>query len=264
MTNLLNNTGEFYHRPYLFKGKNALVTGGAKGIGKAVALMLAKNGATVVVADIEEKNGCKVVEEIEQLGGSAYFKLVNISSADDIKELVEFMLEKCRHIHILVNCAGVTTTTGIFDITEQEWDYIMNINLKGMFMICQRVLQQMVENNIAGSIVNISSLAGEVGGLVVSAPYAASKAGVIALTKTLARFAAKYGINVNAVAPGMVKTDMLDNFSEEQRESLFKNVPLKRVAKPEEVAALVNFLVSPEASYITGETVNINGGIFMK
>lgn len=252
-----------YEREGLYTNKCAVVTGGACGIGSATAKMLAKNGASVIVVDIKKEESEKVVNDILSLGGTAHNLEVDITSLEDIKRLADFVAEEYGTVDILVNCAGVSKLTSLFDISEDEWDFVLGVNLKGVFLVSQKMLEIMVNNKTKGAIVNVSSLAGKVGGLVVGAHYAASKAGIIALTKTMARFAAQYGINVNALAPGTVRTEMIEMWPKEVMDKFISNVPLGRVAEPEEVAAIICFLVSPEARYITGEVVDVNGGALM-
>ena len=252
-----------YEREGLHANKCAVVTGGACGIGSATAKMLAKNGARVIIVDINKEECEKVANDILRLGGTAHCLEVDITSLEDIKQLVDFASEEYGTVDILANCAGVSRLTNLLDISEDEWDFVLDVNLKGVFLVSQKILELMIKNKTKGSIVNVSSLAGKVGGLVVGAHYAASKAGVIALTKTMARFAAQYGINVNALAPGAVRTEMIETWPKEVMDKFISNVPLGRVAEPEEVSAIICFLVSPEARYITGEVVDVNGGALM-
>ncbi|MBC7189790.1 SDR family oxidoreductase [Candidatus Aerophobetes bacterium] len=243
-------------------GKIAVVTGGARGIGKAICNALAKEGASVIICDIDLSTAEKTVEELKNQKFQACAFKVDVSSGKDVKRVFGKIIDEFQKVDILVNNAGVTSLTPFENITEEEWDRVLAINLKSAFLCSQAVMQGMIARRW-GKIVNIASLAGKVGGLIVGAHYAVSKAGIICLTKALARRLAPYGINVNAVAPGQIKTKMTDIWSDEDKERFRKEIPLGRFGEPEEVAEAVLFLVSERAKFITGEILDVNGGILM-
>ena len=242
-------------------GKVALVTGAAQGIGKAIALLLARNGADLVVWDINLEKAEETAKEIEALGRRAIAMKVDVASLDHVERMVEAILEKLGQIDILVNNAGITRDKLILRMTEEDWDAVLNINLKGTFNCTKTVVRHMSKQR-SGKIVSIASVVGEMGN-AGQANYAASKAGVIGFTKTIAREFAGRGINVNAIAPGYIETPMTDVLSEKVKEELRRLIPMERLGKPEDVAEAVLFLVSEASSYITGQVLNVNGGIYM-
>ncbi|MDK2878019.1 MAG: 3-oxoacyl-[acyl-carrier protein] reductase [Thermoanaerobacteraceae bacterium] len=241
----------------LFEDKVSIVTGGASGIGKACALSLAENGAKVAVVDLNEKGAEETTSKILEKGSQAISIKIDISKSEDVDKAVDTVLKSFGKIDILVNCAGICQIRNFDDLTENEWDKMLSINLKGTFLMCQRVLKEMKKNRY-GKIVNLGSLAGEVGGIYVGANYAASKAGVICLTKSIAKNAAPYNINVNSVSPGFINTEMTKDFGYDP-----KTVPLGRIGTPEEVADVILFLCSDASRYITGANIDVNGGVFM-
>ncbi len=238
--------------------KSAIVTGSSRGIGKAIALELARTGHSVVINyDRDEMAARHTVEEIESGGGEAILIKADVSWNEDAENLVEQVMDRWGRIDVLVNNAGILPNPRkLEDISDQEWDRVMGINLKGTFY-CTRAAVRHMKKQRSGNIVNISSVAGKEGG-TVGAHYAASKAGMIGFTKSLARELAPYNIRVNAVAPGPVDTEFL---SEELKAKLSKLSLLGRIARPEEVAHAVIFLIENE--HITGETINVNGGRYM-
>lgn len=240
-----------------FKGKIAVVTGGASGIGKSCCLSLAEKGATVIAVDRNENGAKAVADEIKQKGGNAEGLSLDIVNITQIKEVVDYIENKYSRIDILINCAGITQVITIEDITETEWDRMLEIDLKGPFFVSQAVINVMKKNNF-GKIVNLGSVAGEVGGIVVGANYVAAKAGIIGLTKSLAKSAAKYGINVNTVSPGFIDTEMTKDLNQD-----VKMVPLGRKGTSEEVSDVILFLCSDYARYLTGVNLDVNGGLHM-
>jgi len=240
----------------------AIVTGAATGIGKAAAEELASRGAHAVIADIDTKGGEAAAAELRAKGLAASYLRLDIGKVDDIRRGVREAVERFSRIDILVNNAGLYSTVPIPEMSEAEWDRVMAVNLKGTFFLSKEVLAHMVGRRY-GKIVNIASLAGKRGGVTSGVNYGASKAGVISLTKYLATYAAPYGINVNAVVPGFAETKMFRMNSPEKIEALLKTIPLGRVAKPEELAKVIAFLASDDASYVTGEIMDVNGGIHM-
>jgi 3-oxoacyl-[acyl-carrier protein] reductase len=243
------------------KGKVALVTGAAQGIGKAVALVLARNGADIVVSDINLEKAEETVKEIESIGPRAMAVKVDVANLDHVEQMVGTILEKFGKIDILVNNAGVTRDKLILRMTEEDWDLVLNVNLKGTFNCTKAVVRHMAKQR-GGKIVNIASVVGEMGN-AGQVNYSASKAGVIGLTKTMAREFAQRGINVNAIAPGYIETPMTEVLADKVKEELKRLIPMERLGKPEDVAEAVLFLVSEESNYITGHILNVNGGIYM-
>jgi 3-oxoacyl-[acyl-carrier protein] reductase len=242
-------------------GKVALVTGAAQGIGKAIALLLARNGADMVVSDINLEKAEETVKEIRAIGPKAMAVKVDVANLSDVERMVTGILEKLAKIDILVNNAGITRDKLVLRMTEEDWDAVLGVNLKGTFNCTKAVLRHMAKQR-SGKIVNIASVVGEMGN-AGQANYSASKAGVIGLTKTIAREYGQRGINVNAVAPGYIETPMTEAILEKAKEEIGKLIPLNRLGKPEDIAEAVLFLVSEESSYITGHVLNVNGGIYM-
>ncbi len=242
-------------------GKVALITGAAQGIGKAIALMLAKNGADIVVSDINLEKAQETSREIEAMGRRSMAIKVDVSKSEEVEQMVEKIINEFGKIDILVNNAGITRDKLILRMTEEDWDAVLNVNLKGTFNCTKAVIRHMSKQK-SGKIVNIASVSGEMGN-PGQANYSASKAGVIGFTKTIAREFAQRGINVNAIAPGYIETPMTDILPEKVKEELKKMIPLERLGKPEDVAQAVLFLVSEASSYITGQVLNVNGGLYM-
>ena len=242
-------------------GKVALVTGAAQGIGRAIALLLARNGADIVVSDINLEKAEETAKEITAIGPKATAVKVDVSNLSDVERMVEAIIEKLAKIDILVNNAGITRDKLILRMTEDDWDAVLGVNLKGTFNCTKTVIRHMAKQR-SGKIVNIASVVGEMGN-AGQANYSASKAGVIGLTKTIAREYAQRGINVNAIAPGYIETPMTDALPEKAKEELKRLIPMERLGKPEDVAEAVLFLVCEESSYITGQVLNVNGGIYM-
>ena len=243
------------------RGKVALVTGAAQGIGKAIALLLAQNGADVVVSDINLEKAEETAREIESTGVRAMAVKVDVANSGDVERTVATILEKFGKIDILVNNAGITRDKLILRMSEQDWDLVLNVNLKGTFNCTKAVVKHMAKQR-SGKIVSIASVVGEMGN-AGQVNYSASKAGVIGLTKTLAREFAQRGINVNAIAPGYIETPMTEVLPEKVKEELRRLIPMERLGKPEDVAQAVLFLVSDESNYITGHVLKVNGGIYI-
>ena len=243
------------------KDKIALVTGGAQGIGKAIALLLAQNGADVAVSDINFEKAEETGREIETLGRRALALRANVAAFDEVEKMAGAVIERFVRIDILVNNAGIARDKLLLRMTEEDWDAVLDINLKGTFNCTKAVIRHMSKQR-SGKIVNIASVVGEMGN-AGQANYSASKAGVIGLTKTIAREFASRGINVNAVAPGYIVTPMTDALPEKAKEELKRMIPMERLGQPEDVARAVLFLVSEASSYITGQVLNVNGGIYM-
>ena len=243
------------------EGRVALVTGAAQGIGKAISLLLAKHGANLVVSDIHLEKATETANEIERMGRKAIAVRVDVSKGGEVEQMVDAILKEFGRIDILVNNAGITRDKLILRMSEEDWDAVLDVNLKGTFHCTRAVVRHMAKQRY-GKIVSIASVTGEMGN-AGQVNYAASKAGVIGLTKTIAREFAQRGINVNAVAPGYVQTPMTDVLSEKVKEELKRLIPMDRLGQPEDVADAVFFLVSERSSYITGQVINVNGGIYM-
>ncbi|MCT4621409.1 MAG: 3-oxoacyl-[acyl-carrier-protein] reductase [Marinisporobacter sp.] len=243
-------------------GKTAIVTGGSRGIGKAIALKLADLGANIVVnytsnaAKAEE-----VVKQIKDMGKEAIALKADVSNSEEVQNFIKEVEEKFESIDILVNNAGITKDTLLMKMKEEDWDRVMSINLKGTYNCTKAVTRKMMKQR-SGKIVNVASVVG-VTGNAGQANYAASKAGVIGFTKSIAKELGIRGINVNAVAPGFIETDMTDVLSDKVKEEIMKNIPMKKLGKAEDVANVVAFLCSNEASYVTGQVLNIDGGMAM-
>jgi 3-oxoacyl-[acyl-carrier protein] reductase len=244
-------------------GKVALVTGGARDIGRAISLKLAELGAVVIVNyNSSEKEACQTVEEIRGKGGKAIAVKANVTKTPEIINMIEEARKQFgEHIHILVNNAGgLVGRKKIEEMEEEFWDNVITLNLKSVFLVTKYVLPYMPEG---GAIINIASLAARDGGGMGASAYAASKGGVLAFTRAMAKELAPRKIRVNAICPGLISTRFHDVFTKpEVREKIVANTPLKREGKPEEVANVVAFLASDEASFITGASIEVNGGLY--
>ncbi len=243
------------------QGRVALVTGAAQGIGRTIALTLARDGATVAVVDILEDKLAGVVEEIKAAGGQAAGFKMNVTDEDNIKQIFKQVVEQFGRLEILVNNAGITRDQLMMRMKRADWDLVISINLTGVFLCTQAAVPTMLKQRW-GRIVNISSINGQMG-QAGQANYSASKAGVIGLTKATAREVAPRGITANAVAPGYIETPMTEVLSAELKETMLKMVPLGRIGTPQDVANAVRFLASEEAGYITGQVLGVNGGMLM-
>ena len=243
-------------------GKVALVTGASRGIGQATAIDLAKAGADIVVNFIgNEAVAQETVEAIEALGRKAIKIKADVGNAEDVQAMVDEAVAAFGHIDILVNNAGITRDGLLIRMKDSDWDDVLNINLKGVYLVTKAVAKLMVKQR-AGRIINMTSVSG-VTGNVGQANYAAAKAGVIGFTKTCAKELATRGITVNAVAPGFIETAMTDVLPEKIKEGIAATVPFGRMGQPEEIASVVTFLASDFASYITGQVLNVDGGMVM-
>jgi len=241
--------------------KVALVTGGAQGIGRAIALLLAREGAKVAISDINLEKARETCREVESLGQEALAIGGNVAHAQEAEAMVQQTVEKFGRLDILVNNAGITRDQVLLRMKEEDWDLVMSVNLKGAFHCTKAALRPFLKQK-AGKVVNIASVTGQMGN-AGQANYAASKAGVIGFTKSIAREYASRNIQVNAVAPGFIDTAMSQAIPEKEREFLAKQIPLGRLGTPQDVAEAVLFLSSPAADYITGQVLNVNGGMFM-
>lgn len=244
------------------EGKTAVVTGASRGIGRAIAMQLASEGARVVVNySGSQAKAEEVVAAIKANGGKAIAVQASVANADDVQALMATALETFGSIDILVNNAGITRDNLLMRMKEDEWDDVMNTNLKGVFLCTKAVTRQMMKQR-SGRIINIASIVG-VAGNAGQANYVAAKAGVIGLTKTTAKELASRNILVNAIAPGFITTEMTDQLPEELKEGMLGQIPLAKLGQPEDVAKAVTFLASDAAAYITGQTLHIDGGMVM-
>jgi len=243
------------------QNKVALVTGGAQGIGKTIGEELTRAGAHVVLGDVNLEGAQVTAESINNNGGSASAIKIDVSNATEVQQVFDFIMKDKKPVDIVVNNAGITRDGLMLRMKEIDWDLVLDINLKGSFLCSQQAAKQMMKQK-SGVIVNISSIVGVMGNFG-QANYSASKAGVIGLTKTLAREVASRGIRVNAVAPGFIDTEMTRTLDETIRQKLIEQIPLSRLGLPEDVARCVSFLVSDKSSYITGQVINLNGGMLM-
>ena len=245
----------------ILKDKVALITGAAQGIGKAIALKLADSGADVVIVDMNLEKAQATAKEIEGCGKRAIALKANVANLQETEAMIDETVAKLGAIHILVNNAGITRDALILRMKEEDWDAVISVNLKGVFNCTKAAVKHMVKQRY-GRIINIASIVGEMGN-AGQANYSASKAGVIALAKTVAREFASRNITCNAIAPGFIETAMTQALSEKVREELAKQIPMARLGTPEDVAEGVLFLVSDSSNYITGQVLNINGGMYM-
>lgn len=244
------------------EGKTALVTGASRGIGRSIALALAEAGAHVAVNYAgNEAAAASVVAEIEAMGSKAFALKGHVGDAKQVDEMVGAVLDAWGKLDILVNNAGITRDNLIMRMKEEEFDQVIETNLKGVFNGIKAVTRPMMKQR-SGRIINISSVSGVLGN-AGQTNYAAAKAGVIGMTKSAARELASRGITVNCIAPGFIASDMTDQLSEEIRKNILSGIPLGRLGKPEEVAKLVLFLASDDASYMTGQTLHVDGGMYM-
>jgi 3-oxoacyl-[acyl-carrier protein] reductase len=243
------------------KDKVALITGSAQGIGREIALAFAKEGADVVISDINPEKASKTSAEIEALGRKSMAIELDVTAYPKVEEAVNKILDKFGKVDILVNNAGITKDGLLLRMSEADWDAVINVNLKGTFNCTKAVSRPMVKQH-SGRIINIASIIGIIGN-PGQANYSASKAGIIALTKTTAKELASRNINVNAVAPGYIQTEMTAKLPEELKQKMLALIPLNRLGSPADVAAVCLFLASEEAGYITGQTIVVDGGMVM-
>ena len=240
-------------------GKVALVTGSGRGIGKAITFKLASKGAITVVNDLSLSGAQTVVDEIKTQGGGGLAIAADVSSAADVASMVEAVIAAYGHIDILVNNAGITRDQLLLRMTDSEWDDVLNIDLRSVFLCTRAVLKHMLKER-KGRIVSIASIVGLMGN-AGQANYAAAKAGIVGFTRSVAKEVASRGITANAVAPGFIETDMTAKLSEKQKQDLMARIPLGYLGTPQDVAEVVAFLASDEARYITGQVITVDGGM---
>lgn len=246
----------------MLKGKKAIITGGSRGIGKAIALKYAKLGADIAVnynskVDLAES----VVDEIKTMGCDAFSVQADVSNYNEAEKMIKTVAEKFGKIDILVNNAGITRDALLIKMKEGQWDDVISANLKSVFN-CTKAVSRLMMKQKQGRIINISSVVGIIGN-AGQVNYSASKAGIIGLSKSTARELGSRGITVNVIAPGYIQTDMTDALNDNMREQLLNQIPLKKLGKPQDIANMAGFLASDDAGYITGQVINIDGGLVM-
>jgi 3-oxoacyl-[acyl-carrier protein] reductase len=240
-----------------------VITGGSKGIGRSVALRFAEENARVIIVhyDPDDSEANETLKILQNKGVESESHRVDVSSFEDVGALFKDIISRFERVDVLVNNAGITRDTLLMRMKENDWDAVINVNLKSVFNCSQAVVKFMIKQR-SGSIVNISSVVGQIGN-AGQANYSASKAGIMGLTKTIAREVATRGVNVNAVAPGFINTEMTEVLPEKVKEGFMGQIPMKKLGEPEDVAEAVYWLASSKASYITGQVIHVNGGLYM-
>ena len=239
-------------------GKKALITGAGQGIGRGIALKMAHEGADVVVAEMNPDTGTQTAREISDLGGKALFVKVDVADRQNVQSLVEQVLNVWGRVDVLVNNAGFDRPATLLNVKGEDWDAVLGVHLKGTLNCIQAVAPHMIENRY-GKIINLSSVWGKIGA-VSEISYTAAKAGLIGLTKSVARELGRHQINVNVVLPGLVLTPTIAKMPEKYQNMIIEETPLRRIGQPEEVGSVVAFLASDEASFVTGAVVEVSGG----
>ncbi|MFH1359628.1 MAG: 3-oxoacyl-[acyl-carrier-protein] reductase [Candidatus Omnitrophota bacterium] len=243
------------------KDQVTLITGSARGIGKEIAITFAREGATVIISDVNAQMAQATSEELSQKGSPSDYFTCDVTNTQSVTEMVNKILDKYKRVDILVNNAGITKDNLLLRMSEEEWDAVLKVNLKGVFNCTKAVSKPMLKAK-KGKIINIASIIGIMGN-AGQANYAASKAGIIGFSKSIARELASRDITVNAVAPGFIQTEMTEKLSEKAREAIFKTIPMGKLGTPQDVAGVCLFLASQDADYITGQTIVVDGGMAM-
>ena len=244
------------------KDRVALVTGSARGIGKNIALEFAREGATIFINDVDEENASRTFSQLKEIGAKCFSYIADVGNYEEVKKMFEFVLANAPKIDILVNNAAILRDKTLYNMEiKYHWDDVLRINLNGVFYCCREAIVNMRENNY-GRIINLASVIGLCGNFGQTA-YAASKAGVIGFTKSLAYEGAAKGITVNAIAPGFIETEMVKEIPAEVKEKIVSRIPMKKYGMTEDIAKLAVFLASDDAKYITGQVINVNGGFLM-
>jgi len=243
------------------KDEVAIVTGSARGIGRAIALELVRNGAKLVICDLNMDDIQIVVDQFTEMGGEAKGFVSNVTQAEDAQQLIDKTIEAFGKVDILVNNAGITRDNLLMRMKEDEWDAVIAVNLKGTYNCIRAIAKPFIKQR-SGKIINLASVVGQIGN-AGQVNYSASKAGVIGLTKSVAKELAARNVRVNAIAPGFIQTDMTANLTEKAKEELTNAIPLAKLGQPEDVAKVVLFLASGDAAYITGQVINVDGGMVM-
>ncbi len=246
----------------VLEDKIAIVTGAGAGLGRCMALELAREGADVAIWDVHGDSATDTQIEVEKLGRRALAMAVDVADGDAVQASVEKVIADWGRIDILINNAGICQKEAIEAISEDQWDRIMAVNLKGTFL-CSRAVMPIMKLQREGRIINMGSVSGKIGGIAAGAHYAASKAGVMCFTKSLARELAPFSVTANGIAPGVVETDMTRDLSCGEWEDYLDGIPLNRIGEAKDVARVAVFLASPDAAYLTGEIIDVNGGQFM-
>ena len=239
-------------------GKRAVVTGAGQGIGKAIALKLAQHGADVIVDDINPETAPQTAREIQTLGRKAVAVVADVSKRGEVERLIQTAVKELGGIDILVNNAGIARSNVLARLKDEQWDEVLNVDLKGIFYCTQAAVPSMMKQR-SGKIINISSIYGRIGA-IGDANYAAAKSGIVGFTKSIALELARYNINVNAIMPGLVDTALLRGIPEKYLKPMIEEVPLKRVGRPEDIANVAAFLASEDSSYMTGAILEVTGG----
>jgi len=240
------------------KGKKAIVTGAGQGIGRSIALKIAQEGADTAIAEIDPDTGVNTAREVEALGRRSLSISVDVANREQVQSMVDQVLKAWKTVDILVNNAGFDRPGSLLKVREEDWDAVLGVHLKGTLNCIQTVAPHMIEKNY-GKIVNVSSVWGK-SGAVSEVSYSTAKAGIIGLTKSVARELGRYQININVILPGLILTPTISKMAEKYQSMIIENTPLKRIGQPEEVANVVAFLVSDEASFVTGAMVEVSGG----
>ncbi len=243
------------------KGQKAIVTGGTRGIGKAIAMALAEQGIDVIITGLNEERANSAAAEIASKGSTCHALRADVSKAKDVEELFKFVTKHFERLDILINNAGITKDNLLLRVKEEDWDAVINTNMKGTYLCTQEAIKMMARQKY-GRIVNLSSVVAYIGnpGQTI---YSASKAGIIGFTRSVALEYAKRGITVNAIAPGFIKTDMTDRIPEKIKEQILSMIPMGTYGTGKDIAKTVLFLISPDSSYITGQVIHVNGGMFL-